>query len=112
MTSMARIVSLAILTTLIIFLGITFYQIIAPFLLPLFLAAITAVWCQPLNRFFLRKLKQKTQWAAAATTGTVLLVLFVPLLVGVFSAAMQLRDLTTKLKKNEKVAEERGESHS
>ena len=104
MTSMARIVSLAILTTLIIFLGITFYQIIAPFLLPLFLAAITAVWCQPLNRFFLRKLKQKTQWAAAATTGTVLLVLFVPLLVGVFSAAMQLRDLTTKLKKNEKVA--------
>ncbi len=104
MTSMARIVSLAILTTLIIFLGITFYQIIAPFLLPLFLAAITAVWCQPLNRFFLRKLKQKTQWAAAATTGTVLLVLFVPLLVGVFSAAMQLRDLTTKLKKNEQVA--------
>ena len=96
MTSMARIVSLAILTTLIIFLGITFYQIIAPFLLPLFLAAVTAVWCQPLYGYFLKKLKQKRPWAAAATTGTVLLALFVPLVFGVFSAAMQLLSVTTK----------------
>lgn len=96
MTSMARIVSLAILTTLIIFLGITFYQIIAPFLLPLFLAAVTAVWCQPLFGFFLKKLKQKRPWAAAATTGTVLLALFVPLVFGVFTAAMQLLSATTK----------------
>ena len=93
---MARLVSLAILTTLIIFLGITFYQIIAPFLLPLFLAAVTAVWCQPLYGYFLKKLRQKPHWAAAATTGIVLLALFVPLVIGVFSAAMQLLSFTTK----------------
>lgn len=96
MTSMARLVSLAILTTLIVFLGITFYQIIAPFLLPLFLAAVTAVWCQPLNGYFLKKFKQKPQWAAAATTSTVLLALFMPLVFGIFSAAMQLLSVTTK----------------
>jgi predicted PurR-regulated permease PerM len=85
---------LVILTTLIIFLGITFYQIVAAFLLPLFLAAVTAVWCQPLYGYFLKKLRQRDRWAAAATTGTVCLILFVPLVIGVFSATMQLRRLT------------------
>lgn len=94
MTSMARIVSLAILTTLIVFLGLTFYQIIAPFLLPLFLAGVTAVWCQPLYGYFLKKFRQRDRWAAAATTATVFLALFIPLVVGVFSAAMQLLEFT------------------
>ncbi len=93
MTSMARLVSLAILTTLIIFLGITFFQIVASFLLPLFLAAITAGWCQPLNGYFLKKFRQRERWAAAATTASVCLVLFVPLVIGVFSAAIQIRNL-------------------
>jgi predicted PurR-regulated permease PerM len=96
MTSMPRIVSLAILTTLIIFLGITFYQIVAAFLLPLFLAAITAVWCQPLNGYFQKRFGGRERWAAAATTATVSLVLFLPLVLGVFFAAKQLLDFTTK----------------
>ncbi len=93
MTSMARLVSLAILTTLIIFLGITFFQIVASFLLPLFLAAITAVWCQPLNGYFRKMFRQRDRWAAAATTASVCLVLFVPLVIGVFSAVIQIRNL-------------------
>lgn len=93
---MPRIVSLAILTTLIIFLGITFYQIVAAFLLPLFLAAITAVWCQPLNGYFQKRFGGRERWAAAATTATVSLVLFLPLVLGVFFAAKQLLDFTTK----------------
>ena len=94
MTSMARLVSLAILTTLIIFLGITFFQIVVSFLLPLFLAAMTAVWCQPLYGYFFKRFRQRDRWAAAATTGSVCLILFVPLVIGVFSAAMQIRSLT------------------
>ena len=101
---MPRLVSLAILTTLIVFLGITFYQIIAPFLLPLFLAAVTAVWCQPLYGYFLKKLRQKPQWAAAATTGTVVLALFVPLAIGVLSAAMQLLSFTSKPETGERLS--------
>lgn len=96
MTSMARLVSLAILTGLIVFLGITFYQIVAAFLLPLFLAAVTAVWCQPFYGYFLRKFKQRERWAAAATTSSVFLILFLPLALGVFFAAKQLLDFTTK----------------
>lgn len=93
MTSMARLVSLAILTGLIVFLGITFYQIVAPFLLPLFLAAITAVWCQPLHGYFLRKFRGRERVAAAATMTSVCLLLFVPLTLAIVSAAWQLKDL-------------------
>jgi predicted PurR-regulated permease PerM len=90
MTSMPRLVSLAILTTLIVFLGITFYQIVVPFLLPLFLAAVTAVWCQPLFAYFQKKCRGRDGLAAAATITTVCLTLFIPMTIGVFSAARQL----------------------
>ena len=93
MTSMARLVSLAILTGLIVFLGITFYQIVTPFLLPLFLAAITAVWCQPLHGYFLRKFRGRERLAAAATMTSVCLLLFVPLTLAIVTAAWQLKDL-------------------
>lgn len=96
MTSMPRLVSLAILTTLIIFLGITFYQIVAPFLLPLFLAAVTAVWCQPLYGLCQRKLRGRDWLAAGSTVTVVCAVLFVPLVLAVVTAAIQLRDLATR----------------
>ena len=50
-----RLVSLAVLLALIVLLGSTFYQVIAPFLLPLFLAAVLAVICQPLQGYFLKR---------------------------------------------------------
>lgn len=90
MTSMPRLVSLAILTTLIIFLGITFYQIVVPFLLPLFLAAVTAVWCQPLFAFFQKKCRGRDGLAAVVTITAVCLTLFIPMTIGVLSAARQL----------------------
>src|SRR5437867_1443792 len=93
MTSMARLVSLAILTTLIVFLGITFFQIVAPFLLPLFLAAVTAVWCQPLLGFFKRKFRGRVRIAAAATIVSVGTLLFIPLVLAVVTAAWQLKNL-------------------
>ena len=96
MTSMPRIVSLTILTTLIIFLGITFYQIVAPFLLPLFLAAVTAVWCQPLYGYFQKKCRGRDRVAAVSTISTVFLLLFVPLALAIVTAAMQLKDITTR----------------
>ncbi|HLQ45578.1 MAG TPA: AI-2E family transporter, partial [Planctomycetaceae bacterium] len=96
MTSMPRLVSLAILTTLIIFLGITFYQIVAPFLLPLFLAAVTAVWCQPLYGFFQKRFRGRDRIAAVVTIGSVFTLVFVPLVLAVVTAAIQLKDITTR----------------
>jgi predicted PurR-regulated permease PerM len=87
---MARLVSLGIISTLIIVLGITCYQVIAPFLVPLFLGAMTAMLCQPLFQYFLNRLKDRRRWAAVATTVTVIGGLTLPLLIGILYGALQI----------------------
>lgn len=96
MTSTARVVSLSVLTTLIIFLGITFYQVVAPFLLPLFLAGVMTILAHPLFIYFERKTHDHTRVAAGLTTATVMLLLLVPLLVGIVLAALQLHSLANE----------------
>jgi predicted PurR-regulated permease PerM len=87
---MARLVSLGIISTLIIVLGITCYQVIAPFLVPLFLGAMTAMLCQPLFQYFLTRFKDRRRWAAVATTATVIGGLTLPLLVGILFGVLQI----------------------
>lgn len=87
---MARIVSLGIIASLIVVLGITCYRVIAPFLVPLFLGGITAMLCQPLFHYFLQRFRDRRQWAAAATTATVIGGLTLPLLIGILFGAIQI----------------------
>ena len=54
---MVRIVSLSVLLTLIVVLGLTFFKVLAPFILPLFLAAVFAILCQPIYAYFLERTK-------------------------------------------------------
>ncbi len=90
MSSMARLVSLGILTTLIVFLGITFYRVVAPYLLPLFLAGVVAILCRPLFQYFRRRTGGRIRLAAGLTTTTVLAIVLVPLVVGTLLASLQL----------------------
>jgi len=90
MQSMPRLVSLAVMVVLIAVLGGMFYQVLAPFILPLFLAGMTAVVCQPVYRYFLSRMKDKVSWAAGATTATIMAALMVPLFVGIIVASLQL----------------------
>ncbi len=87
---MARLVSLIVLTVLIVFLGITFFQVISPFLLPLFLAGVLALLCQPIFRYFLSKTNNRAHWAAGMTTGSILAIILVPMSVGTFIATVEL----------------------
>ena len=86
---MTRLVSLALVTLMIIFLGITFFQVIAPFLLPLFLAGIIAMLVQPMQAFYERKTKGRTQLAAGLTTGSVLVGISVPVVLVVLIVSFQ-----------------------
>jgi len=95
MPPMARVVSLSVLTTLIVFLGITFYQVVTPFLLPLFLAGVLTILTHPLFQFFVRKTNNRTRVAAGLTTATVMLLILIPLLVGIVAAAVQLHGVAT-----------------
>lgn len=87
---MVRLISLGVLLVLIIFLGITFYQVVAPFLLPLFLAGVVTILCRPLHERFLRRLPNRPRLASSLTTGSVLAIILVPLLIGILVATMQL----------------------
>ncbi len=86
----ARYVSLAILVFLTIVLGITFFQVIVPFLLPLFLAAVVALIGQPVYLYFLKRTKNRPSLAAGLATGSLMAAVILPLFVGVTIGALQL----------------------
>lgn len=89
----SRLVSLAVLFALIVLVGAAFFQVLLPFLLPLFLAAVLAVICQPLQRYFLAKTGGRAAWAAGLTTTALMAMLVIPLAIGTFIAAVQFRDI-------------------
>jgi predicted PurR-regulated permease PerM len=90
MGQMARLVSLLVMGTVIVLLGLTFYHVIAPFLMPLFLAGVLAMLSQPLYRRFLQWTKNRKLLAAGLTTFAVLAIILVPLSLGTVAAAKQL----------------------
>lgn len=89
MTNMTRLVSLIVVTLLIVVLGVTFYHVIAPFLLPLFLAGVIAMLAQPIQGFFERKTQGRTRLAAGLTTGSVVLGISIPVVLIVLMATLQ-----------------------
>lgn len=90
MVQMPRLVSLLLMATLIVILGLTFFQVVAPFLMPLFLAGVLAILCQPIHKRSLRWSKDRPAVAAGLTTVIILASLLGPLIVGTVSAARQM----------------------
>ena len=95
---MARYVSLLIITVLILCLGATFYQVLAPFLMPLFLAAMASMLVQPILRYFMNRWPDRRPLAAAATTVTFLAPIMIPLLAGILIGGYQLLNLASELR--------------
>lgn len=94
MIQMPRLVSLLLIVTLIVVLGLMFYQVVVPFLMPLFLAAVLAILCQPLHQRFLGWTKNRTALAAALTTAVVLASMLGPLITGTVAAARHIDRVT------------------
>lgn len=89
MTHMTRLVSLALVALLIVFLSIAFFHVIAPFLLPLFLAGVIAMLAQPIQHFFEGKTQGRTQISAGLTTGSVLAGISIPVVLVVLIVTFQ-----------------------
>lgn len=87
---MFRIVSLAVVLTLIVVLGITFFKVVAPFLLPLFVAGMTAILAQPLFRHFIDRTSGRVRLAAGLTTTAIVALILLPIVVATAIASMQL----------------------
>ena len=91
---MARLISLGIIVLLIAILGLTFYRIFAPFLVPLFLAALTAFLGQPIFRYCLARCRNRRSWAALLSTTAIIAAVMLPLVVSIVLGVLQLVVIT------------------
>jgi predicted PurR-regulated permease PerM len=87
--NVSRLVSFILLIGIIAILGVIFYQVMARFLVPLFLSALLVVIFRPLHRWVLEKVKGRQQVAAMLTTLIILLLVLIPVSSLVFLAATE-----------------------
>ena len=86
---MSRMVSFIVLIAIILVIGFLFFRVMAPFLLPLFLAALLVVIIHPVHQYILERCKGRLRAASALTTALVLLIVLLPLLGITFMAAAE-----------------------
>ncbi|MBT4692880.1 MAG: AI-2E family transporter [Planctomycetaceae bacterium] len=90
-----RLISFLVLIGIIVLSGAMFYQVMASFVLPLFLAAVLCVVFAPLHRYILRKYKARIRLAALTTTTVIGLVVLLPLITTVSIAVVEGSRLTS-----------------
>ncbi len=85
---MYRYLSIGLLLVAIVLLGFLFYQVMAGFFLPLFMAALLVVIFRPMHVWILDRVGGRKKIASAISTLIILLMVLVPLtLIGIFAAA-------------------------
>ena len=84
-----QLVSFLLLVGIIVVLSVIFYQVMARFLVPLFLAALMVVIFRPLHDWVLKKVKGRQQIGAVLTTLIILLMVLVPVSTLVLVAATE-----------------------
>jgi len=73
-----RVVSFLVLLAIVLLIGSVIFQVMAQFLLPLFLASVLVVIFKPLHEWATAKLPKHPRIAALATTLVILLIVLVP----------------------------------
>lgn len=73
-----RVVSFLVLLAIVLLIGSVFFQVMAKFLLPLFLAAVLVVLFKPLHQWAMAKLPRHPHLSALLTTVIILLIVLVP----------------------------------
>lgn len=77
---MARLVSFIVLAAIIIVFAVLFFQVMAQFLLPMFLAVILVVVFRPVHQWFILKCGGRVRTAAGLTTAAILMIVLAPML--------------------------------
>jgi predicted PurR-regulated permease PerM len=76
---MARLISLVVLMVVLTAVGAVFYQVMAGFLVPLFLAVLLVVMFRPVHQWFMDRCGGRGHLAAGLTTATILVAVLAPL---------------------------------
>jgi predicted PurR-regulated permease PerM len=74
-----RVISFIVLLAIVLLVGVIFYQVMAQFIVPLFLACVLLVVFQPLHRWILQRVPKYPRLAALVTTVLILLAVLLPL---------------------------------
>ncbi len=88
-SNVSRYISFGLLIGVIAIVGLLFYEVMAHFLIPLFLSAILVVVFRPLHRWIFEKSGGRAKLSAALTTLSVLVTVLAPLTVIFFMAAIE-----------------------
>jgi predicted PurR-regulated permease PerM len=102
---MAKIVSLIVLVAILLVMAGLFFQVMANFLLPLFLALLLVVMFGPLYDWFRVRCRGHARIAAVLTTVSILLMVLIPLLLLLVKAGYEAESVYRSVVDNPKVAE-------
>jgi predicted PurR-regulated permease PerM len=94
---MARLVSFLVLVAILVIISIIFFQVMAGFFVPLFLAALLGVIVQPLYLWTLAKCRGYRHVAAGVTTALVALIVLLPIGMVVSTATLEGLSLIDRL---------------
>ncbi len=75
---LSRVISIVVLVALVVLFGAMFYQVMAEFLVPLFLAMLLTVLASPLFEWLLPRCKNSPRWASLATVFLILAMILIP----------------------------------
>ncbi len=76
---MPRVISFLVLLAIVLLVGVVFFQVMAQFLIPLFLAAVVVVVFQPLHKWVCGHIPRHKRLAALVTTLLIMLVVLLPM---------------------------------
>ncbi|TWT74789.1 AI-2E family transporter [Allorhodopirellula solitaria] len=105
--SLARVMSVVMLVVGILGIGVLFYQVMAGFFVPLFLAALLVVIFRPVYLSLLARTHQRRRLSAGLTTALILFIVLLPLGVVISVATSQFTVLLSRMNGSASVALDR-----
>ncbi|MCO8121673.1 AI-2E family transporter [Stieleria sp. TO1_6] len=87
-----RQISLWLLLGIVVLVGVLFFQIVRPFIVALFVAAVLTVLFSPLHQWLTKRMFGYKRAAAAATTALVILLVLIPIGVTLLMAGTQVME--------------------
>src|SRR5690606_16332961 len=95
--TMSRYVSVTVLTVILLILGYMTFEVMAGFILPLFLALLLVVVFRPVHLWLVDYCRGYNRVAAGLTTLVILLIVLIPLVLMSVNAAIEAVSLVGKI---------------
>jgi predicted PurR-regulated permease PerM len=106
-----RVISFLVLLAIVLLVGVVFFQVMAHFIVPLFLAGVLLVIFQPLHRWILNRIPRAPRTAAFVTTILIILAVLLPLVWLGWNAYVELRGLRVPTENSTAQASDQSEIH-